>query len=365
MAGVYISYPFCNQKCSFCNFASGVFSRQARERYEHTLRNEIRVHHWDWRPETIYFGGGTPSLMPLELLSDLMDQIPCERVSEVTLECAPGTITPQHAAAWKRSGVNRVSLGVQSFETAELRQTGRRHDAQIVENDVSLLRKAGIENINIDLIAGLPGQTLKSWQHSLDWVERLAPPHASVYMFELDEDSRLGKEILRGGHRYGAQHVPEDDLTADLYEHAVKRLATIGLARYEISNFARPRFESRHNLKYWQLDPYIGFGLDAHSFNGTHRWSNPDALEEYFARWENGLAGLPQRLPTDPAEEHFFVGLRLMRGIEPTKEERSRFAQPIAKHVHSGLLLEDGARLRLSARGVLLSNEVFEEFVNV
>ena len=365
MAGVYISYPFCNQKCSFCNFASGVFSRQARERYECTLRNEIRAHRWDWLPETIYFGGGTPSLMSSELLSELMGQIPRERVTEVTLECAPGTITPQHAEMWREFGVNRVSLGVQSFEIAELRQTGRRHNAQIVENDVSLLRKAGIENINIDLIAGLPGQTLNSWQHSLDWIERLAPPHASVYIFEIDDDSRLGKEVLRGGDRYGARQVPDDNLTADLYEQAVARLAAMGLARYEISNFAQPGFESRHNLKYWQLEPYVGFGLDAHSFNGTHRWSNPDTLEQYFAHCENEFPALPSRVSTDPAEEHFFVGLRLMRGIEPTREEWSRFAQPIAKHIQTGLLHHDGARLRLSPRGVLLSNEVFEEFVNV
>ncbi|MBV9766736.1 MAG: radical SAM family heme chaperone HemW [Acidobacteriaceae bacterium] len=359
MSGVYISYPFCTQKCTFCNFASGVSSLEVRTRYERALLNELERHRWLWLPETLYFGGGTPSLMPLDFLREVMSTIPLAGLTEVTLECAPGTVTPNSAKAWKECGVNRVSLGGQSFIETELRQTGRRHTAATIQQDVAILREAGISNINLDLIAGLPGQTATSWKHSLDWIERLEPPHVSVYIFEVDEDSRLGKEILQGADRYGASRIPNDDLTAELYETAVDHLAAFGLARYEISNFARIGWESRHNLKYWRLEPYIGFGLDAHSFDGVHRWSNPDKLERYFA----GEAGSP-RMKTDPMEEHFFVGLRLMGGIEPTGDESDRFAGPIEKWVRSGMLERNGNRLRLSDRGVLLSNEIFEEFIS-
>lgn len=365
VAGVYISYPFCNQKCSFCNFASGVFPLEARARYERALLKEIGAHQWHWLPETIYFGGGTPSLMPVELLRAVMDAIPREGLTEITIECAPGTVTPAAIDAWRRSGVNRISLGVQSFVAAELRQTGRRHTAETVQQDLHLLRRAGIHNVNIDLIAGLPEQTAESWERSLDWVERLDAPHVSVYMFEIDEDSRLGKEVLLGGSRYGAARLPSDDLSAALYERAVARLAACGLERYEISNFARPGLESRHNLKYWQFEPYIGFGLDAHSFDGTHRWSNPDTLAAYLPQQENGAAGAPDLIETDASEERFFVGLRLMRGIEPSVQEWSRFAQPIEKHLRNGMLHRDGERLRLSDRGVLVSNEIFEDFIHV
>ena len=250
-------------------------------------------------------------------------------------------------------------MGVQSFLPNELRLTGRRHDAETVADDIKLLRSEGIDNINLDLIAGLPEQTAGSWDLSLDWIERLSPTHVSIYLFETDEDSRLGKELLSSGARYGAGRMPTDELMAELYERAVDRLAQSGWERYEISNFARTGFASKHNLKYWLLAPYVGFGLDAHSFDGVERWSNPDTLPEYFAK---GRA-VQEKSPTDPAEEHFFVGLRLISGIEPTAAEWTRFAQPIERWSAAGMLERDGSRLRLSQAGVLLSNEIFQEFV--
>jgi oxygen-independent coproporphyrinogen-3 oxidase len=358
VAGVYISYPFCTQKCTFCNFASDVSSSDTRERYFGALMDEIRSHAWRWTPETLYFGGGTPSLLPLSDLRALLQTIPGAALRETTLECAPGTVTVEGAKTWAGLGINRVSLGVQSFVTEELRQTGRRHTAEIVAHNVEILRQAGIENLNIDLIAGLPGQTLHSWEESLDSLERLRAPHVSVYIFEVDEDSRLGKEALLGGVRYGADILPSEDLTADLYERAVERLASMGLLRYEISNFALPGAESRHNLKYWHLEPYAGFGLDAHSFDGARRWANPEQLADYLAGVHTDPA-----VATDRAEEHFFVGLRLSSGIQPTTEEWSRFAEPIARWTHAGMLQAENGRLRLSDRGVLLSNEVLQEFV--
>ncbi len=359
MPGVYISYPFCQQKCSFCNFASDVGSRDAREQYHASLLSDLRSHKLQWLPETVYFGGGTPSLMPADLLSAIMAEIPRERLSEITLECAPGTLSKEAVQNWVENGVNRISLGVQSFVSEELRLTGRRHSAETVERDIELLRSAGIANLNLDLIAGLPNQAAASWETSLAWIERLAPPHVSIYLFEEDEDSRLGKELLLGGNRYGASRMPGEDLMARFYERAVTRLAQLGIHRYEISNFARPGCESRHNLKYWLLEPYAGFGLDAHSFDGRRRWSNPDSLLEYLK-----APRIPsESVAADSAEEHFFVGLRLMCGIEPSPEEWTRFAAPISRWLGEGMLERAGPRLRLSEAGVLLSNEIFQEFV--
>jgi oxygen-independent coproporphyrinogen-3 oxidase len=357
--GVYISYPFCRQKCTFCNFSSGVAAPNTVPEYERTLLTELRAQNWPWLPETLYFGGGTPSLISSGFLHEIMNAVPGRPWAEATLECAPGTVTPERAVVWRAAGINRISLGVQSFVAAELRQTGRTHTVEIVENEITVLRDAGLANINIDLIAGLPEQTAESWERSLDWIARLDPPHVSVYIFEVDEDSRLGNEVLLNGIRYGARRMPSDDLIAQLYERAVDRLAQKGWARYEISNFARPGFESHHNLKYWRLEPYLGFGLDAHSFDGTHRWSNTDSLESYLSKPLERAA----RTASDLSEEHFFVGLRLAEGIVPAPHEWERFAQPIERWLEAGMLEQDGARLRLAPAAVLLSNEIFQEFL--
>ena len=353
MAGVYISYPFCAQKCTYCNFASGVFPAELEPRYLDSVRTELRNTEWQWTPETVYLGGGTPSLIDPEALSSLLGEIPGEW-PESTMEAAPGGITPEKALAWRRAGINRVSLGVQSFNTRELARTGRKHTEEIVEREVAVLRAAGIGNFNIDLIAGLPGQTLESWNHSLVRVVSLNAPHVSVYMLEVDEDSRLGSEVMALGKRYGAPDIPADDLIADFYEIAVERLARAGIDRYEISNFARPGFESRHNLKYWRREPYLGFGADAHSFDGTWRWQNPESIEEYLR------GSKPERTVADPTGEQFFLGLRLSKGIEG---DWSAFRPAIERLIRDGLLESDETALRLTARGVLLSNEVFAEFV--
>jgi len=358
MAGVYISYPFCAQKCSYCNFASGVFPVALEPGYLEAVRNEIRNIAWAWTPETVYLGGGTPSLIDPEALSALLDEIPGDTWSEATVEAAPGGITPEKAAAWRHAGINRISLGVQSFNTRELARTGRKHTAAVVEQEVAILRAAGIGNFNIDLIAGLPGQTLESWNISLEWVERIQAPHVSVYMLEVDEDSRLGAEVMAFGKRYGAPDIPSDDQIADFYEIAVERLARAGIARYEISNFARPGFESRHNLKYWRREPYLGFGADAHSFDGQWRWQNLESIEDYLR------GSKPERTSADPAAERLFLGLRLTEGITSDNPgDWSPFQSAIEGRIKDGLLETDGSVLRLTPRGVLLSNEVFAEFV--
>ena len=235
----------------------------------------------------------------------------------------------------------------------------RKHCAATVAADVETLRTAGITNINIDLIAGLPFQTEASWHESLEWIVRLDPPHVSVYMLEVDMDSRLGLEIIGEGSRYGARQVPSEDVTATLYETAVEVLRAHGIRRYEISNFAKPGFESLHNLKYWRLEPYIGFGSDAHSFDGLHRWQNVETAEEYCSSDD------PRNETTEsrPREEKFFVGLRLLDGVTPDDRDWNEHGPAIRRFLAAGLLEQSGQAIRLTNRGVLLSNEVFQEFL--
>ena len=363
MAGAYVSYPFCAQKCTYCNFASGVLSEELEPQYLGALSAEIGGFNWPWRPGTVYIGGGTPSRMELDDLERILSGIPGGPWKESTIEVAPGTVTPERASGWSGAGLNRVSLGVQSFVQRELARTGRKHTAEIVAYEVGVLRETGLANFNIDLIAGLPGQTIASWKESLQWIERLAPPHVSIYMLEIDDDSRLGHEVLLNGKRYGAPEVPADELTAELYEIAVSELHRMGIERYEISNFARPGFESLHNLKYWRLEPYIGFGADAHSFDGGMRSQNVESAGEYVDCWRRGQSPRMLGTPANQTEERFFVGLRLAEGIRPRPEEWRRFEAPIQRFVDQGLLARDGERLKLTDRGVLLSNEVFAEFI--
>lgn len=364
MSGVYVSYPFCGQKCSYCNFSSGVFSRELERDYRDALVWEIRHHDWAWRPETVYIGGGTPSHMDVPDLEGILAAIPGRTWIEATLETAPGTVTLGRAAAWREASVNRVSLGVQSFVQRELARTGRKHTAEVVAREISALREAGLSNINVDLIAGLPGQTLASWRESLAWIEKLAPPHVSVYMFEIDEDSRLGQEVLLNGARFGAPEVPGDELVADLYEIAVDELYRMGIPRYEISNFARPGFESLHNMKYWRLEPYAGFGADAHSFDGSIRFQNVEMPDEYVERIQQSQSPRLSSVPAKVAEERFLVGLRLAQGIRLEPEEWKQFDAPIQRFLGDGLLTKDGNRLLLTNRGVMLSNEVLAEFIS-
>jgi oxygen-independent coproporphyrinogen-3 oxidase len=350
--GVYLSYPFCAQKCTYCNFASGVFPAEWESRYLDRLERELSGAAWPWSPETVYWGGGTPSLMEADRFRRLMDLIPGRPWREATVEAAPGSVTPGRAALWAECGIGRVSLGVQSFVEAEIRRTGRKHTAAIVEREVAQLRDAGIAEINLDLIAGLAGQTEDSWAESLDRLLALDCPHASIYLLEVDDDSRLGKELLLGGVRYGAFDVPGEESLARFYERAVDRLEAAGLSRYEISNFARPGRESAHNLKYWRREPYLGFGADAHSFDGGRRWANAESVPDYIERDDPRI----EDGPAIEAEERYFLGLRLRDGIPHE-------GVPVTEAERAGLLERRHGRLRLTPRGVLLSNEVFAEFL--
>jgi len=276
--GLYISVPFCRSKCSYCNFASDVFSSSIFRRYIDRVCADIARSAeiaeqmgalFDRAADSVYFGGGTPTVLDIAELERLFvtisQNVDVLAGSEITVECAPGTLTSALLDLLRRCGVNRVSLGAQSFIDQESRSVGRLHTRTTVIDDIARLRGAGIENINIDLIAGLPHQNLESWNLSLCHLIDSGVPHVSVYMLEVDEDSRLGRELIAGGTRYHAHFVPDEDVTAHLYEIACERLDNAGVRQYEISNFARKGYESRHNLKYWTRQPYLGFGVDAHS----------------------------------------------------------------------------------------------------
>jgi oxygen-independent coproporphyrinogen III oxidase len=385
--GLYLSVPFCRSKCSYCNFASDVFSRTVFERYVERVVSDINHAsetaqqtggRFEPTADSIFLGGGTPTILDISQLDRLFvtisQKFTVQREAEVTVECAPGTLSPAMIGAFQRWGVNRVSLGVQSFVDGEAASVGRLHNRSVVLDDIARLRSAGIEDINIDLIAGLPHQTAESWSFSLAAVLASGVPHVSVYMLEVDDDSRLGRELIAGGARYHAHFVPDEDLTADMYETACERLNAAGVGQYEISNFARGGHESRHNLKYWTRQPYMGFGVDAHSMlHGSSpagesvRFCTPDMLEQY-------IADAPlHRMPVSPQatlEEAFFLGLRLSRGVD-LKKIASEFGEAVVEALSGtilgcaelGLLERQGDSIRLTGRGRLLSNEVFERFI--
>jgi oxygen-independent coproporphyrinogen-3 oxidase len=408
--GVYISVPFCRSKCSFCNFASDVFSRTVFDRYVDQVCSDIAAAEaaavqlggiLERKVDSIYLGGGTPSILAPDQLERIFQAVrknfEIEAAAEITVECAPGTLRDEIVESLLRCGVNRVSLGVQSFIDKESASVGRLHTREVTLADITRLRASGIGNISIDLIAGLPHQTEESWNFSLIETLTTGVPHVSVYMLEVDEDSRLGNELLAGGSRYHAHHVPDEDLTADLYLVACERLEKAGVQQYEISNFARPVThgiglrDSRHNRKYWTRQPYFGFGVDAHSMlpaaaelqgKGIDavRFATPDSLEGYSTVGiqlnpvaQRILQLQASRILVDALaalEESFFLGLRLNRGVS-LPELRRGFGDAaiadrwpiIAELSAQGLLAVDGDCLRLTSRGRLLSNEVFGRFL--
>ncbi|MGH9589762.1 MAG: radical SAM family heme chaperone HemW [Terracidiphilus sp.] len=391
--GIYVSVPFCRSKCTYCNFASGVFPAGEHTRYVHRLVEELTAA-GKWaegagvelprRVDTVYLGGGTPSLLAPKLLARLFECVRAEFVvdadAEITVECAPGQLPDVVLDALADAGVNRVSLGVQSFVDREARGSGRLHDRAIVERDLGRIQGAGIANINVDLIAGLAGQTKASWEVSLDALIASGVPHASIYMLEVDEDSRLGRELLAGGRRYGAALAPDEDAVAEMYGRATERLGAAGISQYEISNFSRVGFESRHNLRYWLRRPYLGVGLDASSMLRA-RGNLESGGEGYVMRSTSAaeltayLEGIGAREETrlSPARQHeeaWFLGLRLNAGVNAAELEREFGPERVEPALETanrlaedGLLKLDGATVRLTTRGRLTSNEVFEQFL--
>jgi oxygen-independent coproporphyrinogen-3 oxidase len=398
--GIYISVPFCKAKCTFCNFASGVFGAERMQQYVDRLCKEIRGAHAAAQDmaaslpravDTIYFGGGTPSLLSAEqfrqIFRHLRGEFDLASDAEITLECAPGQLSEETLDELLRQGMNRISFGVQSFVDRETASVGRLHTERQCEDELARVRAAGVHEINVDLIAGLPHQTAQSWQYSVEKAAASGAPHVSVYLLEVDDESRLGREMLEQGTRYSAASVPAEDETAEWYQYACGVLDTAGVHQYEISNFARPGHRSRHNLKYWQRQAYVGFGLDAHSMlttdNAAVRFANTSDLDEYLGNTDEAspfrlLESAPSAaapeidiIGRDEAfEESLFLGLRLNDGVDLNMLRRQfgdamlRDAMPSLLEVQdAGLLEVNSQRIRLTSQGRLVSNEVFSRLL--
>ena len=398
--GLYFSIPFCRSKCTYCNFASGVYPASQHDAYVERLIADL--HAAPTRAaalglalpqavDTVYFGGGTPVLLSPHhfraIFGALRSEFRLTPNAEITVECAPGQLADATLDALAECGVNRMSLGVQSFIDRECSASGRLHTRADVLRDLARLRSAGLINLNLDLLAGLAGQTLDSWRESLAVLLETAVPHASVYMLEIDDDSRLGRELLAGGARYSAALVPTDDAIATMYETAVETLSQAGLAQYEISNFAQLGHASRHNLRYWSRAPYLGLGLDAASMlfaaapadsastqRDSLRFTTTSDLALYVTRASSELPLAEQNWlgPAQQIEESWFLGLRSNAGVAVADLTRSFAAsalQPslaVARDLAArGLLHFDAANARfsLTPRGRLISNDVFAEFL--
>jgi oxygen-independent coproporphyrinogen-3 oxidase len=386
--GIYIQVPFCQTKCTYCNFHTGVVSQDRYQPYANAVSREIlesASSRLDRAPvaDTVYFGGGTPSLLDPAALAKILDTLRANysfETPEITLEADPETITPEKAKSWLAASFNRISLGVQSFNDRELQATGRMHRRADIGRATEILYTAGFDNISMDLIIGLPHQTRESWEQSVSELLALRPEHISIYMLEVDEGSHLGKESLAGGTRYSAAAIPPDDTQAEFYDSACTRLATAGYDHYEISNWALPGRRSRHNLKYWRREPYLGLGAGAHSFDGKTRWANVHDSAQYVAMIEQEITPREQIEPVTPEqalEEEFFLGLRQLDGIDLARIERdysslkangarARFAA-IHRQIDSlraqSLLDREGERLRLSPKHLTISNSILAELL--
>ena len=379
--GIYIQVPFCQTKCTYCNFHTGVVSPDRFEPYADAICREIAGTVTPNGPivDSVYFGGGTPSLLDPATLGKIIDALhrsyPFDS-AEITIEADPETITIEKTRAWRAAGFNRISLGAQSFSDMELQAAGRMHRRADIFRAAGILRAAGLDNISMDLIAGLAHQSHASWENSLTELLSIRPEHVSIYMLEIDEGSRLGKESLAGGSRYSAAKIPPDDAIAEFYESSCARLAAAGYEHYEISNWALPGRRSQHNLKYWRREPYLGFGAGAHSFDGTTRWANVHDSARYVACIEQGISPREQIEPVTPEhalEEEFFLGLRQLDGIDlariesaydETQHERvANLRDRITGLRSQGLVELEGARLRLAPGRLTISNEVFVELL--
>lgn len=375
-AGIYIHIPFCRSRCSYCDFATGIYESSQAERYVKALVKEILTWREIERPaevDTIYFGGGTPSLLSAGQLAAILDAIHARfevmvKV-EITMEMNPGTVTPAILREFCRLGINRGSFGAQTFDDRELARLGRSHTVRDTRQTFGYLRDAGFDNVSFDLIAGLPGQTSEGWNRNLDEALALRPEHLSFYLLEVHEGTPLADHIRRG-----MQPEPDDDLAAGMYQTMLERACASGYEHYEISNLCLPGFESCHNTKYWSGAPYFGFGCSAHSYDGgSRRWSNERDLKRYAELIEQESPALVEvvELTRDEARaEAVFLGMRMMRGISVRTYQklfganlRETHERDLKRFREAGLIEFDGDLIKLTRSGALLSNEVFTAFV--
>ncbi|CAN5632163.1 radical SAM family heme chaperone HemW [soil metagenome] len=386
-AGVYIHIPFCKSRCSYCDFATDVFKNEETvERYVNALVTEISNFKFQILPktknqkpktknqiDTIYFGGGTPSLLQPRQLEKILDVVhekfSVDKDSEITMEMNPATVTIETLKDYKLLGINRASFGAQTFDDTELKRLGRRHTAQDVRETIELLRNANYENVSFDLIAGLPRQTLPDWERNLTEALKLDPEHISLYLLEIHEGTPLAEQI-----RSERQPLPDEDLAGEMYLMMLEKLAAKNYEQYEISNFSRIGFESKHNLKYWTFAPYFSFGVSAHSFDGNNlRWANERDTFQYVKKIESDNSPIVEKTELDETTrraEYAFLRLRLNEGIDLIDYKNKfgidlvkEYSEDLARLQEADLIEISENNLRLSKKGRLYSNEVFSVFV--
>jgi oxygen-independent coproporphyrinogen-3 oxidase len=373
-AGVYIHIPFCAARCHYCNFATGGYESEIARRYVGALQEEIGRAEVSMtrQVDAIYFGGGTPTTLSTEQLSGLIDL--CRRSfdvaseAEITAEANPGSVSLDYLKSLRAAGVNRLSLGVQSFDDGELQMIGRAHSAADAREAVKTARDAGFANLSIDLIAGLPEQRMETWRRNLSEAFSLGTDHLSVYLLELYKDAPLLHRIERGELR-----AIDDELTAEMYFELMDEAERRGFEHYEISNWALPGRQSRHNLKYWTGAPYWAFGVSAAGYDGKSRWSNTRNIHEYLQKVESGESPVAERIKLDDRDlqsENLFLRLRLKDGVD-LREHRlefgvsvlDRYRAEIERLREAGLIEIDEERMAISRKGKVLANEVFAAFV--
>lgn len=376
MVGIYVHIPFCAAKCGYCDFHSLVAGEDFVGNYLAALNQEIQYYgstlKGRFKLDTLYIGGGTPTLLTAKQLERLIYRIRQEfsfyQTAEMTIEANPKTLTSEKVAALKRAGINRVSLGAQAFQDDLLHTLGRIHSAQDITDSVRLLQQGGIANINLDLIYALPNQTVAHWQSSLNQAVELGIKHLSCYSLIIEPDTPFAELNKRQ-----ALELPAEDDELEMFEYTIDFLADRGFSHYEISNFAYPTYESRHNSLYWQSASYLGVGSGAHGYLDRTRYANTRDLKQYIASWQSGEPALDyneELSDSQQMDEFMMVGLRMLHGVNDehfiSRFDKSLFdvyRQQIRTLHNRGLVEVDGNRIKLTRAGVFLGNQVFSAFI--
>ncbi|QTD41650.1 radical SAM family heme chaperone HemW [Sporosarcina sp. Te-1] len=376
MRGVYIHIPFCHQICHYCDFNKVFFNNQPVDEYIESIGNELSILKSEGasfdHAETVFLGGGTPTALSEKQLKRLLEiirtYIDVEALKEFSTEANPDELTEEKLKVLKDGGVTRLSIGVQSFDDELLRKIGRTHGSLDAERVIGNARDIGFENISIDLIYGLPGQTIRQWEHTLDRALALDLPHYSAYSLIVEP-----KTVFYNLMNKGKLPLPGEDIEAEMFGMLMERMKFEGRTQYEISNFAIPGYESIHNMIYWQNDEYAGIGAGAHGFLGGSRYANVGPLKKYMEKVEIGQRPLLEShlvTPSEAMEEEMFLGLRMMTGVSERvfqqkfgKRFTDVYGEELRKLVEEGLLDQKEDTYKLTLLGIFRGNEVFQRFL--